>query len=210
MTDSTPCYWIEPTETGEVWLRRYASPTQAPEPGHVVDRIVPPCAAPRGYHNADVCISARVPLPLNGDGTTGPFADDEVPHDDPRWPAKCDACDYRFEPADHWQVNKHMLYRCSDGRPDITLQPYTPEHRAEIAGAMWDASWMGEHYRGPDGLHLLVVTPGGDWPVDGTATNGPGWTRTGDPRNPASLTVRPSILIGSYHAFLTNGVLVPV
>lgn len=91
------------------------------------------------------------------------------------------------------------------------------------AGAMWNAWWIGRESRvykgpgsfiGPDGIALMVKTPGGDWFVDGPANNGPGWTRSGAPPR---VTASPSILIPHgrgasrepYHGWLRNGVLVP-
>jgi hypothetical protein len=83
---------------------------------------------------------------------------------------------------------------------------------------MFDATWHHNHWVGADGISLMVVCPPdlGDnrsnfWIPDGLASNSteiPGWTRTGDPRNPPTLTIRPSIQTGSYHGFLTNGELV--
>ena len=67
----------------------------------------------------------------------------------------------------------------------------------------------------PDGIKLSVMTPGGEWNVDGPSYPGEGqpaqpcpWTRTGDPRKPATLSVRASINFnGRYHGWLTKGVL---
>lgn len=81
---------------------------------------------------------------------------------------------------------------------------------------MLDAFWHAR--KGPDGIALVVVLPPAKedtrsnwWHVDGPSRNngepGPGWTRTGDPRNPPSLSVSPSILTDGYHGFLTAGVL---
>lgn len=108
----------------------------------------------------------------------------------------------------------------TDGWTDRTLPP----------GAMLDAWWYHEitGWTGPDGIALVVVLPpehvrsdegyvgrvdnrGNWWHVDGPSRNngvpGPGWTRTGDPRNPPTLSVIPSINTCDYHGFLTNGVL---
>ena len=88
-------------------------------------------------------------------------------------------------------------------------------------GAMWNAPWMRDtdpakslckEY--PDGLTLVVMTPGGDWLVDGPSYDGTQhhscpWTRTGDPMQPETLDVSPSIDIrGSYHGWLRGGQLV--
>ena len=68
----------------------------------------------------------------------------------------------------------------------------------------------------PDGLRLCVVTPGGEWEIDGPAYPGGGqparpcpWTRTGDPRKIETLDVNPSINFpGRYHGFLRHGNLI--
>jgi hypothetical protein len=70
---------------------------------------------------------------------------------------------------------------------------------------MWTADWM--QWSGPDGHSLCVMTPGGEWLIDGPARddeNRRAWTRIGTPPN---ITVKPSILMRTYHGFLTNGVL---
>lgn len=89
-------------------------------------------------------------------------------------------------------------------------------------GAMWfvnaeDQDW---YPSGPDGRTLYVVTPGGDWLIDGRASNctQPGddihrcWIRHGDPpiitvdKNGNTCSAGAgSIAIGNYHGFLKNG-----
>jgi hypothetical protein len=64
---------------------------------------------------------------------------------------------------------------------------------------------MGQSWRGPDGRCLVLKTPAGDWVIDGPASGGGRWERTGVP---PLITARPSILIpGQYHGWLTAGVL---
>lgn len=91
-------------------------------------------------------------------------------------------------------------------------------------GAMWFADWY--QRKGPDGHHLIVRTPGGDWHVDGFASNCTRkgdwdhycWVRHGEPPN---ITVDKNgntcgcgCSIGQgegyrdYHGFLRNGELV--
>jgi hypothetical protein len=66
----------------------------------------------------------------------------------------------------------------------------------------------------PDGLTVVVITPDGPWIVDGPSYDGSAhhacpWTRTGDPRQPATLSVTPSINFpGRYHGWLRDGHLV--
>jgi hypothetical protein len=85
-------------------------------------------------------------------------------------------------------------------------------------GAMWDAHWLtgldvggARPFGGPDGLTLIVRTPGGDWVIDGPSFKdgkpwGPGWRRTGEPPH---LTVNPSINMPGFHGWLKNGILLP-
>ncbi len=73
---------------------------------------------------------------------------------------------------------------------------------------MWDAWWLKGASRfkiRPDGMCLIVRTPGGDWMIDGPSNNGNGWERTGEVPN---ITVSPSIdCQKKYHSYLKNGVL---
>lgn len=169
---------MTPVERGIESLRRY------------VDSAKEKCPGPHGYHNADVLLG-EVPYP--NDSFMGWGRDDE-PHDDPRWPLKCDGCPYVFKPEYHWQHNMCRLYQ---GAPDGKL--YT--NRDMPPGAMYDATWYSE--KGPDGIALMVILPpeGGDdaWFVDDTR-----WHRTGTIPN---ITATPSILTPRYHGFLRNGVL---
>jgi hypothetical protein len=80
-------------------------------------------------------------------------------------------------------------------------------------GAMWDADWFHgmPEFQGPDGLSLVVRTPGGDWMIDAPSENGNGWDRTG---TPPKITANPSIAMGKtyrggwrYHGFLRKGFL---
>lgn len=140
-----------------------------------------------------------------------------VVDDDPRWPTHC-TCGYAFVDDDGRSVDTHRLY---SGSPDGKL--YTL--RDAPAGAMWDAWWMrrgGYRRTGPDGLFLIVRTPGGDWSVDDRASNCTMpdddvhrcWVRHGDPRTGIVHVDKNgntcgagagSILCGSYHGFLHNG-----
>src|SRR2546430_16962592 len=135
----------------------------------------------------------------------------------------CDkGCGYRFTEADRWQVWGESLYRRADtGQLRVlhgTMCP--PDVPTAEPGASWDAQWMGNHYRGPDGICLMVRCPapgreasmGNDWLVDGPSSSGGRVARTGDPRA-CNVTANPSIAIGFagqpgfYHGFLTSGVL---
>jgi hypothetical protein len=129
---------------------------------------------------------------------------DVVPHDDPRWPARCD-CGHVFRdvPEEPYQLFLERLYE----RPD-TLERFTLEEA--VPGAMYDAEWYhgSDGFVGPDGLSLMLKLPGGPhewWAVDGPSKNGGRWTRTGVV---PKITATPSILTPRYHGWLRDGFLV--
>lgn len=197
---STPCFWVERTGDAEVIVRRYASGTECPE---------------QGYHDAKASIG-RYSLVLTDDGMIDSL-DGTLDHGDPSWPVSC-GCGYRFTDEDRWQVNQEPYYRSSDGR-EWQARNLPP-------GAMLDAYWQPEAWKGPDGMAVTVILPEGPyvegmtdtrswwWIVDGPATEASkliphAWSRTGDPKaNPPTISATPSInAVGRYHGFLTNGVL---
>ena len=108
-------------------------------------------------------------------------------------------------------------------RPDTGAK--MPYPSAFGVGAMWssDSSYVEQCRKEglwkdyPDGIALSVMTPGGEWCVDGPSYPGNGkparpcpWTRTGDPRKPETLFVEPSInFTGRYHGHLKGGRLAP-
>lgn len=185
---TTQCFWVERAD-GEEWgLRRYVLSDDCP--GNVG----------YGYHNAENIL---------GRSTSAPR---DVDHNDPRWPQKCDHCDYRFAPEDSWQVRTERVWCRLDTGEKWTDRRLPP-------GAMFDGAWY--PWKGSDGLSLVVVLPpatvdsrGNWWNVDGPSRNngvpGPGWTRTGDPRAiPPTVSVSPSIAVSGYHGFLQDGILGP-
>jgi hypothetical protein len=113
------------------------------------------------------------------------------------WPTHCQ-CGYEFAPEDNHQVFSESLYARSDTGDLVTIRNAGP-------GAIYDAEWLRgrEQYSGPDGKCLIAICPDGcEWMIDGPASNGPGWTRTGTVPN---LTVHPSIQTGKYHGWLKDG-----
>lgn len=182
MTAAVQCFLLEPSGQVRRYLRRYASNP-------------PPCAEVGGYHDARVLLEQgdRVPDEVV---SWAPSAE-ELAH--PQWPTHC-ACRYAFTHNDYWQLFIEDLWRLPDGS--------LVELRAAPPGAMWRAPWLQNSWRrAPDGVCLLVRCPGGDdWLIDGPATNGPGWTRTG---TPPCLTVEPSIQTSNYHGHLRDGVFTP-
>jgi hypothetical protein len=163
-------FWLEPTELERVWLRRYRSNSVYTPEGERIER--PGCPLPQGYHDNSVLIVDA--QPHTGHGIASPEqlehmgVYDAPSNDDPRWPLHCE-CGYEFGDDDKRQVFRGRLY---SGALDGKL--YTLSD-API-GAMWDASWHrsdghGEPWTGPDGISLVVKTPGGDWTVDSEASN---------------------------------------
>lgn len=195
------CFLLTPVQPGRAArsLRRYSRDYNAGMCGG------------RGFHNASVRIGDEAyPLADERNGTGYEAEDDEKA--DVRWPTTCEWCGaYAFLREDRWQVNVDRLFARSDGGAPMTLA-----EARKTPGAMWDCGWnrgLAGYTPGPDGRILCVTTPGeGEWVIDGPASDGGRWTRTGDAPN---LTVTPSIVVGGvrsaqrYHGWLRDGVLVP-
>lgn len=196
---SWPCIWTEANGEADVTLRR----------ARLDDKAPPVCTAGT-YHQAVVVIG-REPVRLSEEGAVRAIPDEEYAADE-RWPRAC-ACGYEFRADDLFQVNQEPIY----------VEPATGRtwaQRSLPVGAMFDAPWYRPWGIGPDGIALMVVLPPETadartnfWHVDGPARNHEGgskpnaWSRTGDPRNPPTLSVTPSIQSGDYHGYLTAGVL---
>jgi hypothetical protein len=188
-----PCFWIEEIGQARRMFRRYRSSIAEP---------VSVCDARYGYHNAHAPLDiSEVPI----EATMTSTSPNEF-KDDPRWPVKCDHCDYVFQPDDNYQIFQERLYRRTDTGEVVDLRTVSP-------GAMWNAWWMADldpERPGPDGKVLMIKLPGGhEWCPDRPSSNGTGrWQRTGDPTDPKTLTIRPSILFEGkprFHAYLTDG-----
>lgn len=186
------CILLLVTDQASLALRRYASAA---------------CAAnPHGMstHDARAYIGTT-PVVVSERGTWDVDVA-QPPQTDPRWPTQC-VCGYVFTNEDTWQLSKARLYARQDTGALLTLSEAEP-------GMLWDAPWFLDFnppWAGPDGRSLIMRLPGnGEWTIDGPASNGPGWERTGEP---PIITARPSILShGSntrqgYHGYLTDGVL---
>jgi hypothetical protein len=182
------CVLLEPTDRARRALRRFTFSEAGTCPLHGTwghDASVPIedgtlQFTPEGYYKAD---------------------SKDVPHDDSRWPNAC-ACGYTFTADDHWQVSVFRLYEAPDGRA-YTIHPGRDDRAP--AGAMWRSDWLEPQMAGPDGISLTMMLPDGyEWAIDGPATSGGHWTRTGTPPH---ITARPSILSPGYHGWLTDGVL---
>ncbi len=187
------CFLLTPTDRVRRALRRYVG-------GHEGGQ----CSVnPAGYHNAETPIEDG-PAIIGADGCcrTEPR---EWPRDDPRWPTHC-ICGYQFAEGDHWQLFYERVYVRSDTGEEVTLRNAPP-------GAIWEAPWMADVWKGHDGKCFYCMLPNGagEWCIDGPATNGPGWERTGEAPN---FTCTPSIgrldkdNRWMYHGWLRNGELV--
>lgn len=175
-----PCSWWARLDALVLYLRRYV---------HSDDLAGCPVL---GYHSA----MAYVGSADHHDDSDGIVADPSDYAGDQRWPVSC-ACGYEFAPGDPWQVFTDRLMVGPRGQ--------TSGLRDLPVGAMYDARW--QTWKGPDGISLMVVCPPAvscrnHWLVDGPARppsgeeKFPAWTRTGDPREPGTLTCSPSIEIG--------------
>lgn len=204
----TPCFMLEPTDRAVRSLRRYVSGSDCPK---------------HGYHNALVPIEEG-PVERYENGTYRSDGDVADYENDERWPAKCE-CGYVFAPDDNWQVFGDLIFVVTEtieGGPDVGSE-FTL--RDAPAGAMWFATWLedleGESWwKGPDGRVLLCKTPGGEWNIDGRATNCTMpednehrcWVRHGTPprvtidKNGNTCAAGAgSIQAGDYHGFLRDG-----
>lgn len=192
-------FWSEPIAFARESLRRFTWSDSTKCPGSW------------GGHDAEIVIGD---LELLLDGHNGGGRGDDFNHADPRWPTKCEHCDYAFGPSDQWQHNVTRYYQGGGQRFILRVAPI---------GAMWDATWYPDSFgKGADGIGLIVQTPGGSWHVDGRASNCTKpddkvhrcWCRHGDPRTGnvhvdkngnTCAAGAGSIAIGSYHGFLHNG-----
>ncbi|MBI3654099.1 MAG: hypothetical protein HY231_23965 [Acidobacteria bacterium] len=200
------CFWLEPAGKIQRELRRYRSSDK----GNCTD-------GEYSYHNASVLLD--VVADLNPNGVVDADINADQFKGDPRWPLKCERCDYRFTDEDNFQIFTQRIYRRTDTGEEVMLRLAAP-------GAMYDAHWYGDvaQWRGADGRALIVVLPNGHpWHVDGRASNctlpddkiHKCWVREGDPTKPETLTVGKngvtcsagagSIQSGNYHGFLRAG-----
>jgi hypothetical protein len=176
------------------------------------------CPGRFGYHNAHSGVIAESDDLPTEDGIICNNPPETPAKDDPRWPVKCDQCDYRFTDEDQFQVTGDPLFRRLE---DGALFP-----RRELpVGSMWFWSdWYENFYSpGPDGQYLVVRLPGDvDWCVDGVANNCTRpedkvhkcWVREGAPPNVTAgkngntcSAGAGSIAVPGYHGFLRNGYL---
>lgn len=185
------CFLLEGTGRVARWLRRYS-------------RGSADGCRPYGYHNAMRRISDSRAIYKDGCLTTEVLT---WPVDDPRWPEECEHCGYIFRYDDHKQLFYREIHRTNVGSEVVFQNPLYPYSGIPCAppGAMLYEDWRHQH--GPDGRCLTVMTPAGEWVIDGESSHGGGWRRTGIP---PEITVSPSIRFLEpleYHAILSDGYL---
>lgn len=169
------------------------------------------------YHNAQTPIGEGHYEVVHRDGQRDHVrVIEQLDPNETRWPVKRDKCGAPVPDSAEKQLFSDRIW-LDDAGKEHSLRERTP-------GMMWNAWWMPEAYRGPDGLCLNVVCPGGhEWMIDGPASNctmkedrGPYgqahrcWTRTGTPPliqvgkqwGKTCSAGAGSIQAGSYHGFL--------
>lgn len=193
------CFLIEPTGLTLRYLRRYHSTLDNEN-----------ACAIHSYHDAKKYI---------GKGTVGVHHIHDDPefydHRDPQWPTQCD-CGYKFTDTDNWQVFDPHEYARTDNR-EISFS-----FRDAPTGAIWRAPWYEDFWHGADGKCYVCKTPGGEWIIDGRASNcglpddniHKCWVRHGEAPNftvdkngVTCVAGAGSIQIGDYHGFLREGYL---
>jgi hypothetical protein len=199
------CFVLERTGSSRYWLRRYSHG--------------PGCNG-SGYHNARGPVIAET----EDDKTkkwlcTNPPV---IPKEDPRWPKKCDRCEYVFTEADPFQVFGEPLHKRGDTGEIMT---WLEAPGGALRRAEWrerDDGAVEPGWTGADGQSWEVKLPDGvAWAIDGKCSN---CTRPNDPHHcwvregtAPHFTVGKggntcsagagSILSTGYHGFLRNGFL---
>src|SRR5688572_23624119 len=140
MADAVAVFWTERTGWAGRSLRRYL----------IDDRCEQLCVDGKPYHRANAWIEGRWPLALTDDGFIALIDPDEYA-DHPAWPTVCDDCGWVLPDTVIRHVAQHPLYASADGHE--WAQGDLP------AGAMFDADWLPDNWKGADGIGLTVVLP---------------------------------------------------
>jgi len=207
------CFVIVHCHTSSYRLRRYVRYNAAGDqkcPGFGPGKF--------SFHNAEtaeICSTADEP-------TKKYFCSrpPQIELTDPRWPTKCDQCDYLFADDDERQIFGEPIFRRADSPED---NPVSMLLSAAPAGALWRAAWLeeGSWRVGFDGQSWVCRLPdGSDWQIDSEASNCTRkgdrthrcWVRHGiapdfniDKDGPTCDVGCGSIKSPGYHGFLRNG-----
>jgi hypothetical protein len=197
------CFWLDALEEMRYYLRTYETEEDknCPLTGSFHNATVFLCDGPAEYyersgHKAIRCIDEPDDPPLVS------------------YPTTCN-CGFLFSQHAQRHVYHRQLFQRKDTNEKMTVEDAP-------AGAMWNAWFYGKYWQGEDGMSLMVKTPGGEWCVDGHASNCTKpddevhkcWCRHGIP---PEITVDKvgntcnagagSIAQKTYHGFLRNGYL---
>lgn len=228
----TKVFWCEATSRVRRYLRCYQS--NGPEKRQIGVPAVgdpPACAKEHGYCNAMRVLDEidREFEPPNEEGKIWPKSYDPklIPWE--AFPLECEHCRQTMT-APERQVFVDEIYEVKTG----LLTGFKFVRREAPIGAMWEIEWYRDipDWCGRDGLALNVVTPGGEWHVDGRANNCTKpddhvhrcWVRSGDPKTgyvhiDKDSTVQPTCEAGAgsiwinkdgprdWHGFLHRGYL---
>lgn len=168
----TPLFIAEPVGTCRLVLRRFRYGQDAGDHGHDASVVIAEEAAETAP---------------NADGTRS-VTDDRIPHDDPRWPARCD-CGEIFTADDRRQVNEIPWYEGGGHRFAWGIGSWDGP-----AGALIRAPWRDQE--GRPAAWIVFLPNGTTWCTDDRASGGqrtelgPYWNVTG---TAPDLTVSPSI-----------------
>jgi len=199
------CFYL--AESGDIqrYLRRYE------------DGSCPKCPGKYSYHDAMVKLDTVKHEP-NTVIDMDAKEKDAPPRTDSRWPRKC-GCGFEFVTAEY-QMFVDRIYERTDNGQRMVLGEAPP-------GAIYNAWWAFDGWKGKDGLCLVAKCPDGhEWYIDSTCSNctlpddkvHKCWVRhgkvpnltvdkvcPGDNGNTTCAAGAGSILTPKYHGFLRNG-----
>lgn len=134
-----------------------------------------------GYHNASIDID-RQPIQRRENGIQESLPLPEPT--DPRWPIKCEHCDYEFTAEDSYQINQTALYVPAPGNEGAGPLPHEWGEHVLPVGAMYYMYWKQRdgcqpwRYCPTDNSVLTVVIPDNpdgtgrmEWDVDAYCSN---------------------------------------
>jgi hypothetical protein len=143
------CFYIEKTDKIQKYFRRYKSSDD--------DRCD---LSGIGCHNATIPFEIEINVdPVIKNVTEGEKKDE-------RFPKEC-ICGYKFTEEDTYQIFKDNIYVNIETGEEKPLREWE-----KIPGAIWNADWYTDFWKGPDGKCLIVVLPNQKtWVIDSVASN---------------------------------------